>query len=126
MTVYVDECQDWPNGRGLWCHMMTDDPAGLSELHRLAAYIGMRRSWFQDKPTLPHYDLRPSMRAKAIKAGAVPVSGPEMVRRCKRPMLGGNGVPPVPDCPICAERVAIGGVVELCTHYHVPLPPAVG
>lgn len=90
MTVYVDETLEWP-GKGLWCHMATDSPEGVLELHRLAAKIGMKRSWFQNRPNLPHYDLRPSMRAKAIAAGAVAVSSLELVRRCRRPMLGGNG-----------------------------------
>lgn len=92
MTILVDELQDYqmahlpPQLRGLWCHMMTDDltPAGLDELHAMAARIGMRRAWFQDKPRYPHYDLRPSKRALALQHGAQAVTSTELVRRCMR------------------------------------------
>lgn len=79
MAVYVDEIQTYGN-KGQWCHMMTD--GDLEELHELAAQIGMRREWFQSNPHHSHYDLRPSKRAAAIKAGALPVSGTEMVNKC--------------------------------------------
>jgi hypothetical protein len=53
----------------------------LAELHDLAARIGMRRSWFQDKPwPRAHYDVTESKRAQAIAAGAVPVSALEAGR----------------------------------------------
>jgi hypothetical protein len=83
MTVYVDELQTYTGkGRlsGQWCHMMTD--GDLVEHHALAEKVGLRREWFQASPNHPHYDLRPSKRAAAIKAGAVPISGTEMVNRC--------------------------------------------
>lgn len=75
MTVYVDKISDYPvvaeaakrHGRR-WCHMWTD--GDLSELHALAAKIGLRREWFQDGQH-PHYDLVPSKRALAIEVGAV-------------------------------------------------------
>ena len=53
-----------------WCHLWCE--VGDEEaLHELAAKIGMRRSWFQPKRGFPHYDLVPTKREAAIKAGAV-------------------------------------------------------
>jgi hypothetical protein len=43
----------------------------LDELHAMAAKIGMKREWFQDKKSLPHYDLTVSRRAAAVRAGAI-------------------------------------------------------
>lgn len=51
-----------------WCHMWTDGP--ISELHSVAVRIGLKTAWFQDKGSLPHYDLTPSRRVKALQAGA--------------------------------------------------------
>lgn len=82
MSIYVDDLFTWPGKRGQWCHMMTD--GDLSELHEFAKRIGLKRSWFQNKLRLPHYDLRPSMRERAIQAGAIEVSGVELAQKCKR------------------------------------------
>lgn len=80
MTIYVDEIRNWGK-RGEWCHMMTD--GDMEELHRMATKIGLKRSWFQGQNVRhPHYDLRPSKRMLAIKAGAVPVSSAELLQRC--------------------------------------------
>lgn len=66
-----------------WCHLFTDSE-DLSELHKLAARIGMRRSWFQDTPgKLPHYDLVPTRRAAAVALGAVEC-GREKLVECIR------------------------------------------
>lgn len=81
--VYVDDLQIYTGkGRlnGQWCHMMTD--SDIEELHAMAARIGMHRSWFQDHPSHPHYDLRPTKRVAAIAAGAVAISPTEMVDKC--------------------------------------------
>jgi len=81
MTIYVDPAV-WPFRRQLYCHMMTD--GDLSELHKFATQIGMKRSWFQPDPRHPHYDLSPSYRAKAVKAGAIEIEAIEMIRKCVR------------------------------------------
>ncbi len=85
MTVYVDELvlYEAPAFKftGYWCHLMTDGP--VDELHNFADKIGLKLAWFQDKPRLPHYDLTRNKRREAIRAGAVPVSAIEMIRRCR-------------------------------------------
>lgn len=50
------------------CHMYADT---LDELHAMALRVGLKRSWFQNSPTLPHYDLTEGRRAVAIKLGVV-------------------------------------------------------
>ena len=60
----------------LWSHLWADT---LEELHAMATSIGMRRSWFQNDPRLPHYDLVPPRREEAIKRGARPVGLVELV-----------------------------------------------
>lgn len=76
MTVYVDDARIPARaGRtaGNWSHLYAgpwDDPA---ELHALAAAIGLRRSWYQDKPwPRGHYDVTEPRRENAIAAGARP------------------------------------------------------
>jgi hypothetical protein len=82
MTILVDELIDWP-GKGLWCHMVSD--LNVDELHQFAAQIGLRRSWFQGQvPRHPHYDLRPTVRATAIAAGAREVTSDEMIQALGR------------------------------------------
>lgn len=82
MPVYVDPLMThgWKmRGRPVRnCHMFTDE-ATLDELHRVAAAIGMKRSWFQDE-RVKHYDLTPTRRLAAIAAGAIEVERREAVR----------------------------------------------
>lgn len=72
MSVYVDQVQEWGARKGFkWtrsCHMYADT---VEELHAMADAIGMRREWFQDHARLPHYDLVPARRARAVALGAV-------------------------------------------------------
>lgn len=88
--ILVDDLVDYTGITRLrnkvWCHMSTDNhtDAGLIELHALAATIGLRRAWFQDKPRFPHYDLTPSRRIAALQAGAIAVDKFEFVRRVRR------------------------------------------
>lgn len=78
MTVYVDTLMDhgWVlrGYRVKSCHMFTDQ-VDLTELHDMAARIGMKRSWFQPSPpaSSPHYDLTSRRRTAAVAAGAVEV-----------------------------------------------------
>ncbi|MGH7131000.1 MAG: DUF4031 domain-containing protein [Phycisphaerales bacterium] len=74
MSVYVDpllpwvKCRRWPYDEV--SHMFADT---LEELHAMADRLGFRRSWFQNKPHLPHYDLTSGKRAQAVAYGAVQV-----------------------------------------------------
>lgn len=77
--ICVDEAI-WPYRGSLYCHMMTDGE--LQELHDFAARLGLRRSWFQNKPGHPHYDLSQGKRLQAIRLGATPVTSEELVRIC--------------------------------------------
>jgi len=79
--VYVDELFDWPGAVApkacihgtRWSHLWCD-PGCEDELHRLAASIGLKRKWFQVNLRLCHYDLTPSKRVKALRAGATSLS----------------------------------------------------
>lgn len=87
--IYVDAIQHYPQCQLRykdWCHMVTD--ASLEELHALAAKLGLRRAWFQNKPTHPHYDLTSAKRALALKPGAQAISAHKRVRHCYPETLG--------------------------------------
>jgi hypothetical protein len=60
-----------------WCHLFADTE---EELHAMAAAIGMRRSWFQNKPGFPHYDLVMSRRKHAVSLGAVEVDLADFIK----------------------------------------------
>ena len=55
------------------CHLFDYTDGEFIEspaLHEFAAAIGLKRSWFQGRPSFPHYDLTATKRAEAVKAGA--------------------------------------------------------
>jgi hypothetical protein len=67
----VDELQVWPtkircfkNGSA---HLTADT---LEELHAFAKRLGLKREWFQEHWSAPHYDLTPGKRARALELGA--------------------------------------------------------
>lgn len=75
-TVMVDRLMRCPRN-AKWqhdkaCHMFAADP-DLEKLHAFASRLGLKRSWFQDKSSMPHYDLTESKRRAAVAAGAVEV-----------------------------------------------------
>ena len=100
--ILVDSIVEYPadmtTAKGLpgkrWCHLISSDQetaAGEVELRGFGRKIGLSSSWIQ-MPGFPrrvHYDLTPSVRAKALAAGAIPVdlrefwsarqAGPEFV-----------------------------------------------
>lgn len=74
MAVFVDDMYLLPMGqfgRMKMSHMIADD---LDELHAMAARIGIKRKWFQDKHSGPHYDVSISKRDMAIANGVVQVT----------------------------------------------------
>jgi hypothetical protein len=69
VTVYVDDVRH-RFGRMVMCHMWSPD---LDELHAMAAACGVQRKWFQEPPKASwhHYDVSLSVKAAAMRAGAV-------------------------------------------------------
>jgi len=56
---------------------------GEEELHAFADQLGLKRDWFQSRElgnaSCAHYDVTRSVRLKAIKLGAVAVTGRQLV-----------------------------------------------
>lgn len=95
MTVFVDELARYPTSIACFksgsCHLTADT---LDELHAFAKGIGLRREWFQDT-RVPHYDLTPSKRERALRAGALFVSARQQaIARFAARRVGGHR-----DCP---------------------------
>lgn len=84
--IMVDELRVWPHAKRPFdkgsCHLTTDGE--IDELHTFALLIGMRRKWFQEHPTAPHYDLTPARRKVALSLGAVFVGAREQARERRR------------------------------------------
>ncbi len=81
--ILVDRLRRYPSG--YWCHMVSD--SSLGELHRFARRLGLRREQFQEHGRLPHYDLRPEVREKAVSLGAETVSSKELFKRGREAFL---------------------------------------
>ena len=86
MTVYIDPMVDHGVRRGRagprWCHMVADSE---DELHQFAHRIGLARSWYQEHPVHPHYDIGSDrIHALAIRAGAQEITRQEMGQRMLR------------------------------------------
>lgn len=95
MTVYVDNMYLYPIGqfgRMKMSHLIADTD---DELHAMAARIGVARRWHQAPPKHDsHYDIAMSMRAAAIRHGAVEIT----LRQCsamnmRRRATGSLGAP---------------------------------
>lgn len=86
MTVYVDDMYLYPMGqfgRMKMSHMIADT---YDELHAMAERLGQKRAWFQGD----HYDVSMSIRAKAIRFGAVPVELRQLACMSKRQKWTGH------------------------------------
>lgn len=80
MTVYVDDmfmAAQVGSLSAVWCHLFVGPFDPVDELHTFARRVGLRVSWFQGPPDhlwpMWHYDVTKTVRAKAVKAGAVQV-----------------------------------------------------
>jgi len=69
--IYVDSLRSCiPNPKWRWnksCHLFADS---LEELHEFALKLGLKRSYFQSKSIVPHYDLTENKRREAVMKGA--------------------------------------------------------
>lgn len=84
--IYVDPVQRGavPWRGGAFSHLISDTSVG--ELLEFATRLGLRSSWFQHRsPTsMPHFDIAPEYRARAIAAGAVSATLREFVDAMRR------------------------------------------
>ena len=82
--ILVDRCRPcgapWPGG--VACHLISDDTE--VELLEFAAAIGVPMWWYQARASVPHFDLSPRWRAKALAAGARDVERIELVEGMRR------------------------------------------
>lgn len=72
---------------------MFTDELDLTALHKMAADIGMKLAWFQDKPrTAPHYDLVANRRELAISLGAIETNRRESsnIWKARRELVANN------------------------------------
>jgi hypothetical protein len=60
------------------CHMVTDSK-DLTEIHAFAEMLGLKRTWFQSRGRLPHYDLTHTKRIEAINRGAKEINRRQLV-----------------------------------------------
>lgn len=68
-VIYVDDPMRIGGRFNNYCHMWTDGT--IEVLHAFADQIGLKRTWFQDRPEFLHYDISLSKRGQALKRGAV-------------------------------------------------------
>lgn len=82
--IYVDEVigsgAPWAGGRS--CHMISDESVG--ELLDFAKRVGLPLQWFQARASIPHFDLSPRRRARAVAAGALEVDRRGLVEAGRR------------------------------------------
>ena len=64
----------------------------VAELHAMAKKIGLKMAWFQDTPTLRHYDLTAAKRRLAVQAGAVETDFKHLVEFMKEYRNGSRSV----------------------------------
>ena len=62
----------YPNVK--WSHLWPDkfSKEQIAELHALIRKLGLKKTWFQNNPRFPHYDLTNRHYARAVMFGAVP------------------------------------------------------
>jgi hypothetical protein len=85
MAVYIDPLVPYGGSKQFrWkqsCHMWADTE---QELHAFAKQIGLKREWFQTETRLPHYDLNPTRRLRAVEKGAQQVTWRELWAAMRR------------------------------------------
>lgn len=81
--IFVDDLVRYgaPWSGGVSCHLISDESE--LELRAFAQGMGLPMHWFQNR-SLPHFDLSPSWRARALKIGATPVDRRGFVEAVRR------------------------------------------
>ena len=51
----------------------------VEELHYFAGRMRLKRTWFQDQSSFPHYDLTKNFRLLAVKLGAIEIDAKKIV-----------------------------------------------
>ena len=84
--IYVDSIQRGatPWRGGAFSHLISDE--SIAELLAFATALGLKSTWFQHNSpdSLPHLDVTPGFRTRAIAAGAIPVDKYGFVAAVKR------------------------------------------
>ena len=94
--ILVDQIIRWPGAKPPFekgsCHL-TIEGDDLELLHAFAKRLGMKRSWFQPHPKMPHYDLTPGRREAALRLGAVFVEARQqaIARRARKAAEAATG-----------------------------------
>jgi Protein of unknown function (DUF4031) len=70
-SILVD-LPEWEWRSQLWCHLVSTE--SLNALHQFASALGLKREWFQNEPSFPHYDITIFKRRQALRLGASSVS----------------------------------------------------
>jgi hypothetical protein len=73
--VYVG-IGEYKYGRMIMSHMIADS---INELHEMADILGVKRKWFQDKATKPHYDICKKKKMLALNYGAKLINDMEII-----------------------------------------------
>lgn len=77
-----------------WCHLWADT---VDELVKFALALGLKRAWLQNESgRMPHFDLVPSYRQRAIANGAVEIDLKEFFKRKMRAGEYGSLLPHQP------------------------------
>lgn len=76
MTIWIDQ-PVWPAHDRLWSHLISD--TSVAELHAFARAVGLPERSFDGD----HYDVPAERYADLVAAGAVPTTGPDLVRRLR-------------------------------------------
>jgi hypothetical protein len=109
MAVLIDP-PIWPAHGRRWSHLVSD--VSLRELHEFAAGLGIPERGFEGD----HYDVPEERYAGTVSAGAIPVSGRELLRRLqasglRRPKRRGERV--LASRPDAVPGVRVDAVLSL-------------
>jgi hypothetical protein len=78
--ILVDDLVDRGAHWGESCHLASD--LSYHELVDFVLDVGIPVHWLHARKHAPHFDLNKKWRDIAIQNGAIPVTSPELVRRC--------------------------------------------